>query len=79
LKHFAALSVLVVLLACAFAASSSFAQQLKRTGLPGSAAPNHAVINGTGMSRTGAGPGTVGGAAKSTGTSINGTTVRPRH
>ncbi len=41
--------------------------------------PNHAVINGTGIARTGSGPGMVGGTAKNTGTSINGSAIRPHH
>ena len=73
------LALLAVLAACAFAASSSWAQPPKRPTLPASSAPNHAVISGTGTTRTGSGPGTVGGAPKNTGTSINGTAIHPRH
>jgi hypothetical protein len=73
LKH---LAFFLVLALCASAASSTIAQQLKR---PGASMPNHAVINGTGIVRTGSGPGTVGGTAKNTRTSINGSAIRPRH
>jgi len=38
-------------------------------------APNHAVINGTTMTRHATGPATIGGPAKNPGT-INGTTIR---
>ena len=68
-----------VLALCACAASSGIAQQPKRPVLTGASAPNHAVINGTGMARTGSGPGTVGGSAKNTGTGINGSAIRSRH
>jgi hypothetical protein len=41
-------------------------------------ATNHAAINGTGLTRPGYGPGTVGGPAKAV-AGINGTSVRPKH
>ena len=73
------LAFVIVLALCACATSSSIAQQPKRPALAGASVPNHAVINGTGIARTGSGPGTVGGTAKNTGTSINGSAIRPRH
>lgn len=76
MKH---LTFVLVLALCACAASSSIAQQPKRPAPTGASVPNHAVINGTGTARTGSGPGTVGGTAKNTGTSINGSAIRPRH
>ena len=76
MKH---LAFVLVLALCACAASSSIAQQLKRPASTGARMPNHAVINGTGIARTGSGPGMVGGTAKNTGTSINGSAIRPHH
>ena len=76
MKHLAFVFVLAL---CACAASGGIAQQPKRPALTGASAPNHAVINGTGMARTGSGPGTVGGSAKNPGTGINGSAIRPRH
>jgi hypothetical protein len=45
--------------------------------LPGTPATNRATINGTGMTRVGSGPSTLGGPAKATG--INGTGIRAKH
>jgi hypothetical protein len=39
---------------------------------------NTAVVSGTGMTRPGSGPGTIGGAAKKV-TGINGTSIRPKY
>jgi hypothetical protein len=76
LKYLALLAVFAV---SAFAASSALAQPPKRPASTGTNASNHAVINGTGITHTGSGPGTVGGTPKNTAAGINGSAMRPKH
>lgn len=47
--------------------------------LPLNNAPNHSIINGTGMGRPGLRIGAIGGATKNGAGVINGTDFRPRH
>jgi hypothetical protein len=68
-------SLLLVLLG-ALAATSAFAEANKAGA--GQSGNNSSVITGTGISRPGSGPASVGGAPKST-TGINGTNTKPKH